>query len=65
MKGCLEKLGTIGGYVGAIICIAAVIGRFYGHPTFLSFNATHVFIGGVGIIAFTRWAKLEAGSAKE
>ena len=48
MKGCLEKLGTIGGYVGAIICIAAVIGRFYGHPTFLSFNATHVFIGGVG-----------------
>lgn len=29
MKKCLDKLGVIGGYVGAIICLAAVFGGFF------------------------------------
>jgi len=34
MKKCLDKLGVIGGYVGAIICLAAVFGLFYSLVTY-------------------------------
>ena len=65
MNKCLDKFGTIGGYLGAIVCIASVIGRFWGHPTFIGFNATGVLICGIGLGVFACWAKLESSSAKE
>ena len=65
MKGFLNKSGTYAGYVGAIICILAVAGRFYGGPELFGFNATAILINGIGLGVFACWAKLEAGSTKE
>ncbi len=49
MKKCLDKLGTLGGYVGAIICVVAVFGRFYSLVTIQGYNAKSILICGIGI----------------
>ena len=65
MKKCLDKAGTIGGYVGAIICVGAVFGRFYSLVTIQGYNAKSILICGIGIGVFACWAKLQAASMKE
>jgi hypothetical protein len=65
MKKCLGKIGTIGGYVGAIVCIVAVIGRFHSLVTIQGYNAKSILICGIGIGVFACWAKLEAASTKD
>jgi hypothetical protein len=60
MKTMLNKLGSISGFVGILICLVAVAGRFYGQPTFLGFQATNVFIVGIAFLALASWIKQEA-----
>ena len=60
MKTTLGKLGTISGVLGILICLVAVLGRFYGQPTFLGFQAINVFIVGIAFLALASWIKQEA-----
>lgn len=60
MKTTLNKLGTISGVLGILICLAAVAGRFYGEKAFLGFQAINVFIVGIAFLALACWIKLEA-----
>ena len=60
MKATLNKLGTVSGIVGILICLVAVAGRFYGDPVFLGFQAINVFIVGIAFLALACWIKLEA-----
>ncbi len=59
MNGAWTRIGRYAGYLGVVICLAAVAGRFYGSKEFLGFQAINVFIVGVGLLAFGAWAKLE------
>ena len=65
MKKCLNKIGTIGGYAGVIICLAAIYGRFHSLVTMYGYNAKSVFLVGIAIGVFACWAKLEAASMKD
>lgn len=60
MKNVLNKLGTVFGYLGILVCLLAAAGYCYGDPTFRGLNATGIYIGGIGLIVTGCWAKLEA-----
>jgi len=60
MNGAWTQIGKYAGYLGVVVCVAAVAGRFYGSKEFLGFQAINVFIVGVAFLAFGTWAKLEA-----
>jgi len=60
MKSTLNKLGTVSGIVGILICLVAVAGRFYGEKVFLGFQAINVFIVGIAFLVIACWVKLEA-----
>ena len=60
MKSAYKMAGTIAGYLGTIVCIASVVGRFYGQPEVFGWAASHVLLLGVTLLAFACWAKLEA-----
>jgi hypothetical protein len=60
VKTTLNKLGSFSGFVGILICLVAVAGRFYGEPAFLGFQAINVFIVGIAFLILACWVKLEA-----
>lgn len=64
MREKLGPLGTYAGYLGMLICLAAVIGRFYGERPILGFNASNLFVIGVGVMVWACWAKLESGQGR-
>ena len=59
MNTMLNKLGTISGVLGILICLAAVAGRFYGEKAFLGFQAINIFIVGIAFLVIACWVKLE------
>jgi hypothetical protein len=63
MRRHLERLGTVLGFAGLLVCAVAVVGRFYGGKELLGFQAINFFILGVGAIAAGCWSKLEARAA--
>jgi hypothetical protein len=60
MKKYLASLGTVVAYVGMIVCLAAVAGRFYGAKTVLGYQAVNLFVLGTGLMVWSCWAKLES-----
>ena len=62
MAGKLNILSTYVGYLGMIICLAAVVGRYYGKPYVLGFEASRLFLAGVGALVWACWLRLEVQS---
>jgi hypothetical protein len=60
MKQRLATMGTLAGYLGAVILVAAVVGRFYGDRPFIGIKAMNVYLAGVGVIVWGIWARLES-----
>lgn len=60
MSQKLSTLGTYAGYLGLLLFVVAIAGRFYGGKTFMGFQAINIFIVGVGALVWACWAKLEA-----
>ena len=42
----MEKLGTVAGFLGILVCITAVIGRFVGTPLVFHLKAPAVLLAG-------------------
>ena len=51
MKKALKIAGTVGGYLGVVVCIIAIVGRFYGEPLVFGFDASNVLLLGATILA--------------
>ncbi len=60
MKEKLASVGTYVAYLGMLLCVVAIIGRFYGAKTVLGYQAAHFFLLGTGLMVWSCWAKLEA-----
>lgn len=60
MQSNLAKAATLAGYVGLLVLIAGVAGRFYGEKPFLGIKAMNVYLVGVGVIVWAIWARLES-----
>ena len=60
MKNILNQMGRYAGYVGILLCVAAVAGRFYGAPPFLGHAALSWLTLGIAFLVLGCWAKLEA-----
>ena len=60
MREKLGKLGTYVAFLGMVVCLAAIVGRFYGNRPVLGFQAVNLFVVGVGMLVWACWAKLEA-----
>ena len=60
MKKAFKIAGTVGGYLGTLVCAVAIAGRFYGEPAVFGWVASNVLLLGVAILAFACWSKLEA-----
>jgi hypothetical protein len=60
MKSMCKMIGSIAGYLGSVVCLAAVVLRFYGTPYVFGWAATHVLLLGAVILVFACWSKLEA-----
>ena len=60
MKSMLKTVGSVAGYVGTVVCLVAVVLRFYGTPWVFGWMASHVLLLGAVILIFACWAKLEA-----
>ena len=60
MKKAFKIAGSVGGYLGAVVCLVAIAGRFYGEPAVLGWVASNVLLLGATILAFACWSKLEA-----
>ena len=60
MQHVLNQLGRYAGYLGVLLCIAAVAGRFYRAPAFLGHAALSWLVLGIAFLALGCWAKLEA-----
>jgi len=60
VKKAFKIAGTVGGYLGTLVCAVAIAGRFYGEPAVFGWVASNVLLLGVAILAFACWSKLEA-----
>jgi hypothetical protein len=60
MKNAWGLVGTVAGYLGIVICAAAIAGRFYGEPLFLGYEARAWLLLGMASMLLGCWAKLEA-----
>ena len=60
MKYAFKVLGSVGGYVGVLVCLVAIAGRFFRNPLVLGFCASNMLLLGVAILAVACWSKLEA-----
>jgi hypothetical protein len=60
MQNVLNQVGRYAGYLGILVCIAAVAGRFYGEPKFLGHAALSWIVLGIAFLVLGCWAKLEA-----
>ena len=60
MKGILNLVGSVAGYLGIAVCLVAVAGRFYGEPEFMGFEASSVLNMGIAFMVLGCWARLEA-----
>ena len=60
MKSAMKLTGTAGGYLGSAVCLIAILGRFFGRPTVLGWDATNMLLLGIALVAIACWAKLEA-----
>ena len=54
----LNKIGTVIGVLGMLVCLASVLGRFIGDAILVEFQAINVFIIGVGLLVLGCFAKL-------
>jgi len=60
MKSTMKLAGTVGGYLGSAICLIAIVGRFFGRPNVLGWDATNFLLLGIALVAMACWSKLEA-----
>ncbi len=60
MTNILNQVGRYAGYLGILLCVAAVAGRFYQAPRFLGHAALSWLVLGVAFLVVGCWAKLEA-----
>ena len=60
MKNACKMCGTVGGYLGALVCAVAIVGRFYGEPMVFGFAASNMLLLGAVIAVFACWCKLES-----
>ena len=60
MKNACKICGTVAGYLGALVCVIAVVGRFYGEPLVFGFAASNMLLLGATIAVFACWCKLES-----
>jgi len=47
----MDKLGSVAGILGILVCVGAVIGRYHGTPLVLGFTAPTVLLGGTSLLA--------------
>ena len=60
MKSAMKLAGTVGGYLGSLVCLLTIAGRFFGKPTVFGWEASNLILLGIAILAMACWAKLEA-----
>ncbi len=60
MKKAFRIGGTVGGYLGTLVLLVAIAGRFYGEPAVFGWVASNVLLLGAAILAFACWCKLES-----
>ena len=60
MKSAMKLTGTAGGYLGSAVCLIAILGRFFGRPNVLGWDATNMLLFGMAVVLIACWAKLEA-----
>lgn len=60
MKNAMKLTGTAGGYAGSVICLLAILGRFFGKPHVFGWDATNMLLLGMAVLLMACWAKLEA-----
>ncbi len=60
MKDKLASISTWVAYLGMLVSLLAVAGRFYGNKTVLGYQAANVLLLGVGLMVWSCWAKLES-----
>jgi len=60
VKKAFKIAGTVGGYLGTLVCAVAIAGRFYGEPSVLGWTASNVLLLGATILVFACWSKMEA-----
>jgi hypothetical protein len=60
MKSGLKVAGMAGGYLGSIICLIAIGGRFFRSAQVLGWDASSVLLLGIAVVVMACWAKLEA-----
>ena len=60
MKKAFKMAGTVGGYLGTLVVLVAIVGRFYGEPAVFGWIASNLLLLGATILAFACWCKLEA-----
>jgi divalent metal cation (Fe/Co/Zn/Cd) transporter len=60
MKSVMKIAGVAGGYLGSVICLFSIGGRFFGKPVVLGWEASHILLLGIALVVMACWAKLEA-----
>ena len=60
MKKAFKLAGTVGGYLGVVVCALGIVGRFYGEPLVFGFAASNMLLLGAALLAFACWCKLES-----
>ncbi len=59
MNSALGVLGKLAGFAGPLLCIAAVIGRFFDEQTVQGFSASGVINVGIALMVFAILVKLD------
>ena len=65
MSQLLTNAGTVAGVLGALICLVSGLARISGSFYFSNFEATTLFMVGVGLMVFGCLMKLEVLSRRE
>jgi hypothetical protein len=60
VKNAFKLAGTFGGYLGVVVCLIAVVGRFYREPLVFGFAASNMLLMGATLLVFACWCKLES-----
>ncbi len=64
MKGMLNRLGSVTGLLGLLVCLLAGTSRLAGHSYLLGFETLTLFIGGIALLTTACFIKLEAAACQ-
>ncbi len=64
MKQLIGYAGHAAGILGSLICLVAGLSRISGNFVLANFEATTLFMVGIGLMVFACWLKLELLAAR-